>query len=159
MNITVVSGVGEGLTDLAAFNAALIEAGIAGYNLIPLSSIIPAKAKIIFGLDHTTKLIGEWGDRLYIVIAQQRTILPGKKTWAGLGWVQDKKSGKGLFVEHNGFSRQQVVDHINSSLKSIMSSWSEMKFGETQMLIRGITYKENPVCALVVAVFPAQGWV
>ena len=41
MKITVTSGTGEGPTALAAFDAALLNAGVANYNLIYLSSAIP----------------------------------------------------------------------------------------------------------------------
>ena len=41
MKIIVTSGTGEGPTSLAAFDAALLDAGVANYNLICLSSIIP----------------------------------------------------------------------------------------------------------------------
>ena len=45
MNIYVSSGIGYGQTKLAAFDAALNEAGIANFNLIKLSSVIPPKVR------------------------------------------------------------------------------------------------------------------
>jgi arginine decarboxylase len=41
MQIHVSSGRGEGPTPLAAFDAALRDAGVSNYNLIALSSVIP----------------------------------------------------------------------------------------------------------------------
>jgi hypothetical protein len=51
MIIRVTSGTGTGPTELAAFDAALLDAGVANYNLIPLShSWIPSIARPwIFG--------------------------------------------------------------------------------------------------------------
>jgi arginine decarboxylase len=46
MRIYVTTGKGEGPTPLAAFDAALIDAGIPNYNLIYLSSVILACGKI-----------------------------------------------------------------------------------------------------------------
>ncbi len=47
MKIYISSGRGTGPTSLSAFDAALNEAGVANYNLIRLSSIIPPDSKII----------------------------------------------------------------------------------------------------------------
>jgi arginine decarboxylase len=44
LEIQVTTGTGEGPTPLAAFDAALLDAGVANYNLILLSSVIPAGA-------------------------------------------------------------------------------------------------------------------
>ena len=41
MQIHLASGVGSGPTELAAFDAALAAAGVANYNLLYLSSVIP----------------------------------------------------------------------------------------------------------------------
>ena len=41
MKIRLSSGRGEGPTPLAAFDAALLDAGVSNYNLLPLSSVIP----------------------------------------------------------------------------------------------------------------------
>ena len=41
MTITLSTGTGEGPTPLAAFDAALVDAGVADHNLICLSSVIP----------------------------------------------------------------------------------------------------------------------
>ena len=46
-NYTIVSGVGKGLTSLSAFDNALLNAGVGDYNLVKVSSILPAKC-IIF---------------------------------------------------------------------------------------------------------------
>lgn len=42
-NYTIVSGVGKGLTSLSAFDNALLNAGVGDYNLLKVSSILPAK--------------------------------------------------------------------------------------------------------------------
>src|SRR5687768_17810218 len=72
LTIQVVSGVGFGPTKLAAFDAALREAGIADRNLLTLSSIIPAGSKIVPTADGQGRASGKWGDRLYVVLAQLR---------------------------------------------------------------------------------------
>ena len=47
MKVSLTSGKSEGPTRLNAFDNALLDAGIGDVNLIPVSSIIPAYAKIV----------------------------------------------------------------------------------------------------------------
>jgi arginine decarboxylase len=47
MKVSITSGKSEGPTKLNAFDNALLDAGIGNVNLIPVSSIIPASAKIV----------------------------------------------------------------------------------------------------------------
>ena len=46
MEINVVNGVGEGQTELSAFDAALKDSGVYNYNIMYLSSVIPAGAVV-----------------------------------------------------------------------------------------------------------------
>lgn len=156
MKIQVSSGTGKAHTKLAAFDAALHEAGVANYNLIRLSSIIPPGSKI-----EVKKTIkeqpGKWGDRLYVVMAEMRVDTPNMEAWAGIGWVQDKKTGKGLFVEHEGANEQTVRRDIKASLEALMGIRG-VDFGEIRMEVIGRTCTHDPVCALVVAVYQASKW-
>lgn len=157
MLIQVTSGTGAGPTKLAAFDAALNGAGIANHNLIRLSSIVPPKAEIIVSEGPITEPIGEWGDRLYVVMAEMRVGIPNVEAWAGIGWVQDKQSGKGLFVEHEGASEDRVRRDITQSLEALMAI-RNVNFGPVQMKVVGRTCSHEPVCALVAAVFKAENW-
>jgi len=157
MNIQVASGIGTGPTKLAAFDAALHKAGVANYNLIRLSSIVPPSAKIINNRDSSTIAPGKWGDRLYVVMADMRVDTPNAEAWAGIGWAQDKKTGKGLFVEHEGSSKATVKSDIQQSLKALMAV-RRVDFGPINTKIIGLTCTHEPVCALVVAIFQSSGW-
>jgi arginine decarboxylase len=158
MIIQIASGTGAGPTKLAAFDAALMAAGTANYNLLRLSSIIPPDSKIEVLDGPITKQLGAWGDRLYVVMAELRVDTPNAEAWAGIGWVQDHKTGKGLFVEHEGSSESTVRRDIQASLESIMKSRNHMDFGEMQMKIVGITCSHEPVCALVIAALHSATW-
>ncbi len=159
MKIYITSGIGAGPTKLAAFDAALNVAGVANYNLIRLSSVVPLDTSII--LLNTAlparDLPGKWGDRLYIVLSEKRVDTPNIEAWAGLGWVQDKKSGKGLFVEHDGENEAAVRRDITQSLEALMAT-RNVNFGPIQMKVVGQVCKHAPVCALAVAVFQASNW-
>jgi arginine decarboxylase len=154
--INLAAGVGEGPTELSAFDAALRATGVANFNLIALSSVIPPGAVLDVRPGPSKLAEGSWGDRLYVVMAQMRASEPGIEAWAGIGWVQDT-SGKGLFVEHEGHSREEVEADIEASLRSLCAGRRE-SFGPIQMVVEGATCVDTPVCALVIAAFESEGW-
>ncbi|MCA9334413.1 hypothetical protein KC963_05175, partial [Candidatus Saccharibacteria bacterium] len=81
-------------------------------------------------------LPGDWGDRLYVVMAEMRVDTPNAEAWAGIGWVQDKVTGKGLFVEHEGNSKKTVEEDIRQSLQALMAT-RNVNFGEIHMKVAG----------------------
>ncbi|MGZ6005132.1 MAG: pyruvoyl-dependent arginine decarboxylase [Candidatus Saccharimonadales bacterium] len=156
MKIQVTKGIGEGPTELAAFDQALVKAGIANFNLIYLSSVLPPGSQVV-PTDKPIRPAGDWGDRLYIVIAQKRTILRNQEVWAGIGWIQDKDSKQGLLVEHEGHSEIEVRSDIEHSLTALAKN-RHMNFGPINMVVTGVRCEDKPVCALVVASFESTGW-
>lgn len=157
MNIQIASGTGTGPTKLAAFDSALNDAGVANYNLIRLSSIVPPESKIVVNSGSITSQPGNWGDRLYVVMAEIRVDTPNVEAWAGIGWVQDKKTGQGLFAEHVGESAHSVKRDIEQSLKSFMAI-RKIDYGPINMKITNTTCRREPVCALVIAIYQAENW-
>lgn len=157
-NITVTSSVGSGPTAIAAFDAALDGAGIGNFNLVQLTSVIPTGSHIQDLGAEPAPVKGEWGDRLYIVLAEGQADRSGEEAWAGIGWVQQDATRKGLFAEHSGSSEAAVQTDITSSLISMSDSRPE-QFGPIGRRIRGTVCVGAPVCALVVAVFEPQAWV
>ena len=157
MEIHVASGVSSGLTELSAFDGALSAAGIANFNLLRLSSVIPPKAKITVHDDKVPEIKGEWGDRLYVVQAEYRTATPGVEAWAGIGWVVDEATGRGLFVEHEGENKRQVERQITDSLNDLMKTRG-IDFGQIHMKVDGIVCEKDPVCAVVMAVYQSESW-
>lgn len=159
MQIHIATGIGAGPTTLSAFDSALNDAGIANYNLLRLSSVIPPKTDITVHDDPLSQDImpGGWGDRLYVVMAEMRVDKPNDEAWAGVGWVQDPETGKGLFVEHEGHSEESVRRDITQSLEALMAT-RNIDFGPIQMKVVGRTCTHQPVCAMVVAVYQASDW-
>ncbi len=155
MNIVLTKGIGTGPTEMAAFDTALLDAGIANYNLIYLSSILPPGSNVY---EHKPRLgdYGQWGDRLYVVMAQQRSYRINEEAWAGIGWFQDE-TGKGMLVEHEGFNESTVRADITNSLTTFAKNRKE-KFGHINMLVTGTRCTKEPVCAMVVAVFEGSSW-
>lgn len=155
MKIVITSGTGEGDTELAALDAALLKAGIGNYNLVFLSSIIPSQSQLLKATFLASK--DEYGHRLYVVIAKKCTSEPGKSAWAGLGWIQDINSGKGFFAEHDGDNQNSVEKMITDSLQTMATSRGILKYNTDSKVI-GIECISKPVCALAAAVFKSETW-
>lgn len=154
MDIHVTSGTGTGPTALAAFDAAALVAGRINHNMIYLSSFIPPGA-VIEQAKYVVPQV-EWGQRVYVVMAREDADERGQDAWAGLGWVQDK-SGRGMFVEHHGRSKQGVFDAIHTTLESMIKN-RNIEFGPVQYEIVGIVCKDQPVCAIAMAVYEIDRW-
>jgi arginine decarboxylase len=155
VRIVVSRGTGEGPTSLAAFDSALLAAGVENYNLIRLSSVIPPGAGIErcrFATDPD-----EYGRRLYVVMAEQRATEPGEGAYAGLGWVQEPGDGRGLFVECEGKSHADVHDEIAATLDS-MTAGRRRDYGPVESEIAGVECTGRPVAAVVIAVYKSEGW-
>jgi arginine decarboxylase len=155
--IEVASAIGTGGTTLAAFDDALLRCGVGNFNLIRLSSVIPPETDVV-PADGPCDVMGAWGDRLYVVMAEERVDRAGREAWAGIGWVQHEKSGRGLFVEHEGLSEDQVRDDIERSLSALVEARPTVEFGPMRSVVHGARCDGEPVCAMVVAVYEAQGW-
>jgi arginine decarboxylase len=154
MVISMARGAGQGPTELAAFDAALLAAGVGDRNLIALSSVLPP-ASVVERVERITAP-GAWGDRLYCVLAQARTSRPGDEVWAGIGWVQDE-TGKGLLVEHEESSEPSLRARIDASLRGLCENRG-LVFPLAGAEVAGARCTGTPVCALVVAAFEASAW-
>ena len=155
MKITITSAVGTGPTELGAFDAALRNAGIENYNLIALSSVIPPGSALEIGRFRTEP--AEYGQRLYVVIARHETSRVGEEAWAGLGWTQERDTGRGLFVELHGTDRRGVERDIDSTLDA-MKAARPYEYAKNERELAGIRCESQPVCALVVATYLSEPW-
>ena len=154
MKIVVTQGVGSGKTALSAFDMALYEAGIANYNLIPLSSVIPTGVEV--RVEDVDRNEVEHGYKLYVVLSHKEQETIGRVACAGLGWRQ-QKNGAGIFVEHSGESEEDVRRLIYFSLDD-MIRYRPDHYGEIQMVITKIECVDQPVSAIVTAVYESEGW-
>jgi arginine decarboxylase len=153
LTIAVTSGAGSGRTRLSAFDAALCAAGAGDFNLVRLSSVIPAGSRINRQTGHVP---GDFGDVLYCVYAESFADTPGQEAWAGLGWVA-ASCGRGLFVEHSDGSRAAVERQIHLSL-SDMTALRPDDFGPIEYQLSSAVCRDRPVCAVVLAAYRASSW-
>jgi arginine decarboxylase len=165
MTITVVRGVGQGQTLLSAFDAALWRAGAHNYNLMPLSSVIPPGSRVVTS-DRREVRMAEFGHRLYVVKAEARADEPGTVIGAGLGWLQ-WGDGRGVFVEHelsqpHGSCAEvelRLKDEITSSLRDLAHvRCVEFDPDQVGTEVAATRVESRPACALVMAVYQAEGW-
>ena len=155
MIIFVAAGSGRGTTELAAFDAALVAAGVADRNLIYLSSVLPPDSEV----EPVNRIVctpGGWGDRLYCVVARADAGCDGAQAWAGIGWAQDD-SGRGLLVEHEAADEATLRATIDMSLSGMCRNRGA-RLPYRGMKVVGARCTGEPVCALAVAVFEAAVW-
>ncbi len=158
--ITVRSAIGHGPTGLSAFDSALQLTGIHNFNLLVLSSVIPPRTEVrVDPSPSPDRPPGDWGDRLYVVMAEHRACAAGETAAAGIGWVQrEDEGGRGLFVEHSGSSAVGV----RADLEATMSAMTESRgggFGPLRTLVAETTCDGNQAtCALVVAIYGSEPW-
>ena len=164
MKIQIVAGKGHGKTNLSAFDAALKDAGIHNYNLIYLSSIIPPDTTVIKKRTYEAPK-EEFGDRLYVVKAEQRLAETGKAIAAGLGWCHIEKDGRGVFVEHRVVAgtvktaQEDLEDKIRTSLRDLCDARGfAHKEKDFNISISACKIKSKPACVLVAAVYTSEKW-
>ena len=153
-HIRITWGTGTARTRLAAFDAALHDAGIANFNLIKLSSIIPRGWKIReerLSLDKNAA-----GKRLYVVLSSCIENRKGKTAVAGIGWSTDKK-GDGVLIHLEGTTLSEVRMHIRTTF-SDMKRYRKAAYTPLTIRTAHITCTKKPVCAQVVAVFKTEHW-
>ncbi|UPW01330.1 pyruvoyl-dependent arginine decarboxylase [Halorussus gelatinilyticus] len=89
--IRVAWGTGTGPTEMSSYDAALADANLHNYNLVAVSSVIPADTEI--EAVGTAPDLGPAGERLTVVQARATCVGPGRVS-AALGWsTSDGESG------------------------------------------------------------------
>lgn len=115
--VRIVWGTGTGPTAVAADDAALAAAGVHNYNLVPVSSVVPAGATVEAA--GTAPDLGPVGGRLTVVRA--RAAVPPERAeraaraCAGLGWALDDE-GRGIVYEGAGTDSGAVRETIEVGL-------------------------------------------
>lgn len=153
MDINITYGVGIGDTDLAAFDAALFDAGIANFNLIKLSSIIPPHANLIYGKVDLNNI--DVGSKLYAVYTYHVATKQGESACAGLGWKYTKNYG-GIFVEYSSNNYTTTHNYIESTLNS-MNRYRHIK-SENIIKIIESSYQKQSICSIIAALYKIENW-
>lgn len=116
-------GTGKHRENLQSFEEALREAGIAGFNLVRVSSIYPSACTIISrkrGLDALTP-----GQIVFCVMAECRTNEPNRLAGAGIGLaVPADKTIHGYISEFHGFGMRNRVlgDYVEDMAATMLAT-------------------------------------
>lgn len=112
--IRIVWGTGKGPTAMASYDAALAAANVHNYNLVSVSSVIPADASIEVVGDVPS--LGPAGERLTVVEART-TVAPDEAEGATacLGWSRES-DGPGIFYESSGTDSEVVRRRVEEGL-------------------------------------------
>jgi arginine decarboxylase len=150
--IRVAWGSGRGPTATASFDAALADANLANYNLVTVSSVVPADTTV--ERVETAPDLGPAGDGLHCVLARE-TRAPGADdpACAGLGWACTP-SGPGLFYEGSGADEDAVRAEVTAGLEYglEMRGWEPAADPETVVESRPAP-DETYTTAVVVAAY------
>ena len=104
----LTKGVGVAEDKLTSFEYALRDAGIAGTNIVLISSIFPPKAKLISRKDGL-KLIKP-GQVLFTIYSRNQTNEPQRLISASVGVAQPKDRSKyGYLSEYDAFGKNESV--------------------------------------------------
>ncbi|WP_254272388.1 pyruvoyl-dependent arginine decarboxylase [Haloarcula marina] len=146
--IRVVWGAATGPTALSSYDAALAEAGVHNYNLVTLSSVIPAGPAIeIVG---TAPDLGPPGEALEVV-QSAATAAPGEQAAAGIGWARTA-DGPGIFYEVDGTDPEAVRAEIREGLAA-GRELREWEFVEQQVRVESVAPEESFASAVVLATY------
>jgi len=146
--IRIVWGTASGPTELSAFDAALAEAGVHNYNLVTLSSVIPADPEIeVVG---TAPDLGPVGDELHVV-ESSATAAPGETAAAGVGWARSA-SGRGIFYEVDGTDPDDVRAEIEAGLAA-GKELRDWEFVDEDVVVRSVEADAEHASAVVCAAY------
>ncbi|WP_336000584.1 pyruvoyl-dependent arginine decarboxylase [Halorientalis halophila] len=147
--IRLVWGVATGPTRTASYDAALAEANVHNFNLIRVSSVIPAEAHL--EAVGTAPDLGAVGDGL-TVVEGRHTAAPGEAGAAGIGWARSE-SGRGIFYEADGESETVVRERIEKGLAAgkDLRDWSFVE--EDSIVVAAEPDPEEYATALVLAAY------
>lgn len=148
MPIEVVSGTGEGRTELGALDAALVAAGIGDYNLVEFSSVLPPDRSVEVVETHDGRY--GVGTPVGVVLAAAQADEPGETVAAGVGW-QDAPEG-GVFYEVTAPDAATCRERLRDGLADARELRDRDWAGEPTLNVREYTV-EGTGAAVVAAVF------
>ncbi len=129
----LTKGVGRDKNRLSAFEFALRDAGIATFNLVDVSSILPPNCKRIsrsYGLKHLSP-----GEVVFCVLARNETNEPNRLIVASIGVaLPTNQDEHGYLSEHHAFGQtgQIAGDYAEDLAASMLASTQGISFDPNQ---------------------------
>jgi len=127
--IFFTKGVGKAKDQLTAFEFALRDAGIAQYNLVHVSSILPPGAKVISRNEGQKHL--KPGQVVFVVLSRAASNEPNRLLAASVGSaVPADKKMYGYLSEHHAFgeTEKKAAEHAEDLAASMLASTLGIEF-------------------------------
>ncbi|HID72850.1 TPA: arginine decarboxylase, pyruvoyl-dependent [Candidatus Micrarchaeota archaeon] len=127
--IFFTKGVGKALDQLTAFEHALRDAGIAPYNIVTVSSILPPGAKIV-SRKEGLKLLKP-GQVVFVVMSRAASNEPNRLLAASVGCAMPADKGQyGYLSEHHAFgvTEKKAADFSEDLAASMLASTMGIEF-------------------------------
>lgn len=137
------AGDAEGVTELNAFDNALLHAGIGNLNLIKVSSIVPANVELL-----TERPDMEPGALVPTVYTVQTSDTPGDIVAAAVG-IGLRKDGHGMIFENTGGSRPAVEDTVR---RMVREGFARREMELDELLVFSSEHKVERIGCAVAAV-------
>ena len=138
------AGHAEGMTELNAFDNALLAAGIGNLNLIKVSSIVPADVVL---LDHRPEDL-EPGALVPTVYTLRHSDTPGDIVAAAVG-IGLRRDGHGMIFENTGGSRDAVEDTVR---RMVRDGFAQRGMELDELLVFSSEHKVERIGCAVAAV-------
>lgn len=137
------AGHAEGLTELNAFDNALLDAGIGNLNLLKLSSIVPANVTLLNG-----RPAMEEGALVPTVYTIKTSDTPGDVVAAAVG-IGLRRDGHGMIFENTGGSRAAVEDTVR---RMVREGFAQRGMELDELLVFSSEHKVERIGCAVAAV-------
>jgi arginine decarboxylase len=154
--VILTVGKGEANSYLTAFDAALINAGIANFNLIKVSSIVPPNSKITIlskkNINNSTSLNSlPYGTLLPTVYTYSVSSVPGEKLVAAIGVakIKDDLNNWGIIMEKSGVGEEELFrNEVKNMLEEALFNRNKY-MGEVEII--SIRHEVERIGAVVAA--------
>lgn len=137
------AGHAEGVTELNAFDNALLDAGIGNLNLVKLSSIVPAHVALLTGRPEMDN-----GALVPTVYTVKTSDTPGDVVAAAVG-LGLRKDGHGMIFENTGGSREAVEDTVR---RMVREGFAQRGMELDELLVFSSEHKVERIGCAVAAV-------
>jgi arginine decarboxylase len=150
--VWLTSGVGEGSTRLNSFDKALFDAGIGNLNLMKVTSILPARAKIVDLRQSGAQVDIPFGCLVPTVYTTVSSEMPGQKIACGLVLaVPDDRNINGVIFEVSMVGTREEVSHILDGMAEEAMKLRKMRGFKVVKSISECTVEEKGIASVVSA--------
>ena len=152
--VYVLAGRGTGPTALSSYDAALASVGLHDYNLVRVSSVVPAGVRVEASEAPTD--LGPAGNRLTVVEARS-TLAPGESgpACAAVGWALPRE-GAGVLYEGSGTDPEATRREVREGLRAARELRDDRDWADGETGLERSTAdarSDRYVTALVLAAF------